>query len=100
MIELRIEGDRVVGELALAIAPGTRADVQDRAIDAALVDPLTDTAAKLGAVVAAPPHRFVRPIPGKDEAGNTRFAVRARAEGGRLVPDHRPEKERSKKRFP
>lgn len=86
--QLTVKDNEITGEIALAITPGTVADEQNRALDAALAAMLDDAAGQLGAVVAAPPHRFVRPIPGKDDQGRLRFSVRARAEGGRLVPAH------------
>jgi hypothetical protein len=86
--ELAMNDDMLTGEIAIAIAPGTVADAQNRAIDDAVGRLLDDAAAKLGAVLVAPPHRFARPLPGKDESGRTRFSIRARAEGGRLVPAH------------
>lgn len=92
MAALEIEGSIVKGEVALVIAPGTRAPEQERLVERALADALNDAANALGAVLAAPAHRFARPLPGKDEAGAIRFAVRGRAEGGRLVPDHSGDK--------
>jgi hypothetical protein len=85
---LSVKDDVVSGELALDVAPGTTASERDRRLDALLAEPLADAADRLGAVLAAPPHRFAKPLPGKDDAGLTRFAVRGRAEGGRLIPDH------------
>lgn len=82
------DGDVFTGEVALAIAPGTVANAQNRAVDAAVLPILEVTAGELGVVLAAPPHRFVRPLPGKNEAGLMRFSIRARAEGGCLVPAH------------
>jgi len=87
---LSVQEQLVTGEIALEVRPGTTAQVRDRALDAALSGPLTDAAEALGAVLAAPPHRFAHALPGKDEAGLTRFIVRGRAEGGRLVPEKTP----------
>ncbi|HVJ93562.1 MAG TPA: hypothetical protein VM580_27360 [Labilithrix sp.] len=87
---LTIQGLLVTGEITIDVPPGTTAQARDRAIDAALSDPLTDAAERLGAALAAPPHRFVRMLPGKDDAGLTRFTVRGRVEGGRLMPDRAP----------
>lgn len=92
--QLSIEGDEISGEIALAIPPGMVAKDQNRAIDEALAVALDEVAGKLGAVLAAPPHKFVRPVPGKDAEGKLRFAVRARSEGGLLVPDHNAPKRR------
>ena len=94
MADLRIEGSLVTGEVALVIAPGTRAPDQERLVERALSDALNEAANQLGAVLAAPAHRFARPLPGKDDAGAVRFAVRGRAEGGRLVPDHGSDKKK------
>jgi hypothetical protein len=85
---LTIQGERVVGEIALKIAPGTAAADSNRALDAALSESLTEAGKSLGVVLAAPPHRFTRVLPGKDAEGCMRFSVRGIAEGGRLVPDH------------
>ena len=90
---LRIKDQLVTGEIAIEVPPGTTAQVRDRALDAALSDPLSDAAEQLGAVLAAPPHRFAQALAGKDERGRTRFAVRGRAEGGRLVPERAPKGE-------
>ena len=87
---LTIQSPLVTGELVIGIRPGTTAEARDRALDGALMGPLNDAAEQLGAVLAAPPHRFVHLPPGKDEAGLARFAVRGRAEGGRLVPEREP----------
>jgi hypothetical protein len=76
----------VTGEVALAIAPGTRADAQRDALETALSGPLTEAAARLDLVLAARPSAFAAAQPGKDEQGRTRFLVRGRMEGDRLVP--------------
>ena len=89
---LDIQGQLVTGEIAIDVPPGTIAQARDRALDAALAGPLNDAAENLGAVLAAPPHRFAHALPGKDESGLTRFAVRGRAEGGRLVPERADKK--------
>ena len=84
---LTVDDRTLAGHVALPLAPGTVAKAQQAALEAALAGPLADRAADLGAVVAAPPHRFAKPLPGKDEEGRTRFAVRGRVEGGLLVPN-------------
>ena len=86
ILRLEIEGKEIVGELALALPPGTTATVRDRALDALLVVRLEATAAELDLVLAAAPSRFATPRNGKDEAGRTVFDVRGRTEGDRLVP--------------
>lgn len=84
---LSIRGSTVVGEVALEIGPATVARDRDRSLDDALAVTLTELSSQLGVVLAAAPHRYARPIPGKDEAGLTRFLVRGRVEGDCLVPD-------------
>ena len=86
-VEVRIEGSTVRGELALDVTPGTKRAKRDRAIDALLAVPLTDAAVALSVVLAAAPSAFDFPLPGKDDAGRTRFVVRGRVEGDRLVPE-------------
>jgi|JI10StandDraft_1071094.scaffolds.fasta_scaffold323637_2 hypothetical protein len=82
------DGEQLTGELALAVSPGTSADVQSRLIDDVLDGPLSDHARALGVVLDAAPARFTRGLPGKDAEGRVRFSVRARVEGDRLVPNH------------
>ena len=84
---LSVKGSVVSGEIALEIKPGTTAKEQNDALDGVLSGPLSDAASGLDSVLAAAPHRFARPLPGKDAEGRTRFVVRGHAEGGRLVPE-------------
>jgi hypothetical protein len=86
---ITVRDEVVEGELSLDIKPGTTANERDKQLDALLAAPLADAAEQLDSVLAAPAHRFAKPLPGKDDEGLTRFTVRGRAEGGRLVPDHR-----------
>lgn len=83
---LKIENDDVTGEIALAIAPGTRSEVIAKQLDQALAALLEDAAKSLGVIVAAAPSRFARPLPGKDDRGRTRYVVRAARDGDYLVP--------------
>jgi hypothetical protein len=83
---LRIEGDRVLGEIALAIPPGTIAAARDRLLDTAIGAALTAITEELQVTPAASPSAFARPLPGKDDAGHTRFEIEGRIEGDRLVP--------------
>ena len=87
VIRIDVNDHGIEGEIALALAPGTRADAQGRALDRLLAARLTDAAAELGVVLAASPRAFAFVKPGKDEHGRTRFVVRGREEGGRLLPD-------------
>ncbi len=84
---LTVHGRHVVGEIAIEIGPATLAAERDRALDAALATPLSDIALEHDSVLAAAPNKYARAVPGKDANGLTRFKVRARLEGGRLVPE-------------
>jgi hypothetical protein len=86
--KLTVEGNEVTGEIALLIAPGTKADAIDKQIDQALNAMLHEVADGMGAVLGTYVSRYAKPLPGKDDAGRTRYLVRARREGGRLVPAH------------
>ena len=88
-VRVAVEGRLAVGEVAIVVAPGTKAKKRDALLDVLLAAPLYDAASELGVVLAAAPSSYAFPLPGKDEAGRTRFAVRGRIEGDRLVP-HRP----------
>lgn len=83
---LRVEGNEVVGEVSIVVAPGTRADVQAKLLDDALRKELADLAASLQVVLVSPPSRYAKPAPGKGADGTTRFVVRGRIEGEQLVP--------------
>ena len=84
---LTVHGKNVVGEVAIEVGPATLASDRDHALDLALAGPLGDIARELDVILAAAPHRYARPNPGKGADGLTRFAVRARVEGDRLMPD-------------
>ena len=90
VLRLDVTAHGVEGEVALTLAPGTRAEAQGGALDRALSGPLADAATELGVVLTARPSAFAFVQPGKDDQGRTRFVVRGRAEGGRLVPARRP----------
>ncbi len=85
-VSLQLEGNEIRGAFALRLAPGTRADERDARVDELLTDALFDAALQLGAVLAADPHAYAHPLDGHDDEGRTRFEVRGRAEGGRVVP--------------
>lgn len=76
----------VTGEVALVVEPGTRAEEQRTVLDAVLAGPLSQAAAEIDLVLAARPSSFAFGRPGKDAEGRTRFVVRGRREGNRLVP--------------
>lgn len=85
-IELQVRGNQVEGQLALPLPPGIRAAERDRLVDAAVTQALFEAAQQLGVVLAADPHAYAHPLDGKDSEGRTRFVVRGRVEGDRLVP--------------
>ncbi len=89
-VRVAVENGAVVGEVAIVVAPGTKAKKRDAVLDVLLAAPLFDAASELHVVLAAAPSSFAFPLPGKDEAGRTRFAVRGRVEGDRLVPQRQP----------
>ena len=86
---LTIEGKDVSGEIALEVPPGTSSKKLDQLLSAALLEPLHRLADELQVVLAATPTKYARQLPGRDEAGRTRYAVRGRVEGGKLVPAHK-----------
>lgn len=85
-VSLRVEGEEIRGEFEVLVPPGTLAARRDELVDEVLTDPLYEAARTLGAVPAADAHAYARALDGRDEEGRTRFEVRGRAEGGRLVP--------------
>jgi hypothetical protein len=87
-VELSVHANEVTGDVLLVVPPGMVAADRDRALDAVLSDALSQAAAQFGAVLASPPHRFARALPGKDAEGHTRFSIRGRVEGERLSPNH------------
>jgi hypothetical protein len=106
-VELSVQANEVSGEVLLVIPPGMLAADRDSALDALLSAALAESAAQLGAVLASPPHRFARALPGKEADGHTRFSIRGRVEGERLSPNHgssagrkaAPERERIDKSY-
>ena len=89
--ELRIEvvPRGVEGEIAIALEPGIRAETQARKLDRPLATPLAEAAAQMNLVLSARPSAYAFVQPKKDEQGRTRFLVRGREEGDRLVPSPR-----------
>jgi hypothetical protein len=83
---LRVEGEWVLGEIALKLPPGTRAEAQARAVDQALIEAFAALEAELGVTLAAAPSRFAQPLDGRDAEGRVRFEVRGKLEGDRVVP--------------
>jgi hypothetical protein len=86
VFKLHVEADEVVGELSIDLRPGTVARDRDVRLDAILADALHEIERAHQVTLAAAPSAFATPMPGKDDAGNTRFVVRGRIEGDRLVP--------------
>jgi hypothetical protein len=85
-VKLTIDGKNASGEIALDVKPGTRAEAIEKMLLAELNDALNQAADEMEAVLATYPSRYARPVPGKDAEGKTRYQVRARKEGGSLVP--------------
>jgi hypothetical protein len=80
------EGGRVVGSIAVMLAPGISRQEREKAIGAALGDPLEAAATELGVLLATSPERFTRERPGRDAEGCTVLDVMGRVEGDVLVP--------------
>jgi len=80
------EGERVVGRIAVALKPGASREERERAVDEALNAELVDAASALGVVLAAPPLKYTRELPGRDAEGRTVLEVLGRVEADRLVP--------------
>lgn len=90
VLRLDIEGNVIAGEIALDLPPGMNAGARDRAIDALLADRLTEIARGHGVVLSAAASSYAYPVPGKDDQRRTRFLVRGRVEGDRLLPQRPP----------
>ncbi len=86
VLRLEVEGGEITGELALDLPPGTPAAARDKALNALLTARLTEIAAARGVVLSAPASSYAFATPGKDEQRMTRFVVRGRVEGDRLLP--------------
>lgn len=86
VLRLEIEDKLIVGEVALAVPPGTSAAARDKALEAVLTEKLLEVSAARGAVLAAAVCKYAFPQPGKDDRGRTRFIVRGRVEADRLLP--------------
>ncbi len=85
VLDLHVEGERIVGVVALDLSPGTRSGAQDKQLDEVLGPALTDLARELDCVLGAAASTFAKPM-GKHEDGRARFLVHGRVEGDRLVP--------------
>src|SRR5262245_54944979 len=59
------EEGKVVGSIAIAVAPGASREAREQAIETALGAELARAAAELGAALGAAPARFVRERPGR-----------------------------------
>jgi hypothetical protein len=77
---------RLVGTIAVQLAPGTLQKDREIAIDAVLADQLEEGASELGVVLAAKPSKYTKERPGRDAQGRTIFEVAGRVEGDRLTP--------------
>ena len=83
---LWVEGDRVLGTVAVRIAPGTSQEQRLRAIADELDGPLSDVASRLGAVLGSSWERYCRERPGRDAQGRVVLEVFARVERDVVVP--------------
>jgi hypothetical protein len=81
-----LDGGEISGEVALDLPPGTTAAVRDRALNSLLSARLTEIAAARGVVLSAQASSYAFVSPGKDDQKRTRFVVRGRVEGDRLLP--------------
>jgi hypothetical protein len=81
-----LDGGEISGEAALDLPPGTTAAARDRALNTLLSARLTEIAAARGVVLSAPASAYAFQSPGKDDQKRTRFVVRGRVEGDRLLP--------------
>jgi hexokinase len=77
---------RVVGSVAVRIAPGASSQEREKAINEVLSAELSESAMELGVVLAAAPERFTRERPGRDAEGRTILEISGRVEGDTLVP--------------
>lgn len=85
-IALKVNGDEISGEFAIALKGGTVATARDKIVDDVLTETLHTLARKLSVVLASDAHDYAHPLEGRDEEGRTRFSVRGRIEGDVLVP--------------
>lgn len=85
-IPLTLRDREIRGEFALLVPPGTLAAARDKLVDEHLTEALFALARSVGAVLATDAHDYARPQDGRDDQGRTRFVVRARIEGDRLLP--------------
>lgn len=80
------DGGRVVGTIAVELAPGISKAEREKKIDEELGGALHEAAKELGLVPSTSPARYVRERPGRDAEGKTVLDVVGRAEGDLLVP--------------
>jgi len=85
-VSLTLRDGEVTGEFALVVPPGTTALARDNLVDDAITESMFAFARSHCAVLAADPHDYARQMDGHDEQGFTRFTLRARLEGDRMVP--------------
>ena len=83
---LMAQGGRVLGAIAVTLAPGISKTDREKAIDLALNEPLLEIAKEMGLVLSTSPSRYARERPGRDAEGKTVLDVMGRAEGDLLVP--------------
>ena len=82
-----VAGDgKVVGTIAVRLAPGATWQQREAAIVNELEAKLDAAAQELGVVLAAQPANYTKERPGRDAEGRTVLEVAGRIEGDRLVP--------------
>lgn len=82
-----LQGDEVIGVVAVRLDPGITKEARASAIADALTPHLVRIAEGASVVVAADAQKFTRERPGRDAEGRTVLDVRGRIEGDRVVPD-------------
>ncbi len=77
---------KIIGTIAVSVAPGATRQQREEAIEAELATRLDAAAEELGVVLAAQPASYTLERPGRDAEGRTVLEVAGRVEGDKLVP--------------
>ncbi|HNS99444.1 MAG TPA: hypothetical protein PKL73_20970 [Polyangiaceae bacterium] len=85
-VELHVDGNDVRGELWLRLEPGTTVAARERLLDQHLGDILFEASVQMGVVLSSDPHCYAQLTDQVNEEKQTRFWVRGRVEGDRLIP--------------
>lgn len=92
-----VQGNRVVGTIAVRIPPGSSHETRLQIIEDALVEPLGRAVQELGAILSTTSSKFVRERSGRDSEGRTVLDVEGMLEGDLLVPSVRTAKKPGRK---